>query len=175
MSAPRSIADAPWLADRDLQALLAALSQDGEEARVAGGAVRNTLMGEPVADIDIATTTEPQETVCRVERAGMRAVPTGIEHGTVTAVASGRAFEVTTLRADVEADGRHATVVFGRDWKADAERRDFTINALYADASGTVFDHVGGHADIAGRPLRFIGDPEARLREDYRRLRRVFR
>ena len=175
MSAPRSIADAPWLADRDLQALLAALSQDGEEARVAGGAVRNTLMGEPVADIDIATTTEPQETVRRVERAGMRAVPTGIEHGTVTAVASGRAFEVTTLRADVEADGRHATVVFGRDWKADAERRDFTINALYADASGTVFDHVGGLADIAGRTLRFIGDPEARIREDYLRILRFFR
>src|SRR5690606_10002862 len=149
--------------------------EGGEEARIAGGAVRNALFGEPVADVDIATTTPPQETVRRAEAAGFKAVPTGFEHGTVTVVAEGRPFEVTTLRADVETDGRRARVVFGRDWQADAERRDFTINALYAEADGTVVDLVGGLADIAARRLRFIGDAEARIREDYLRILRFFR
>ena len=158
-----------------LQRLLAALNADGEEARVAGGAVRNALLGEAVADVDVATTTTPEETVRRARAAGFRTVPTGIEHGTVTAIADGRAFEVTTLRADVETDGRRATVAFGRDWKADAERRDFTINALYAEADGTVVDLVGGLADLERRTLRFIGDAEARIREDYLRILRFFR
>lgn len=175
MSPRPSVAGADWLRDPHLQALLSALSGDGEEARVAGGAVRNALLGEPVADVDIATTALPATTVKRAEAAGFRVVPTGIEHGTITAVAGGRPFEVTTLRSDIETDGRRARVAFGRDWKADAERRDFTINALYAEADGTVIDLVGGLADIAARRLRFIGDPEARIREDYLRILRFFR
>ena len=166
---------APWLDDPDLQRLLALLSADGETARVAGGAVRNALLGEAMSDVDIATTTTPDETVRRVEAAGYRAVPTGIEHGTITVVAGGVAHEVTTLRADVETDGRRARVVFGKDWKADAERRDFTINALYAEADGTVVDLVGGLADLESRTLRFIGDAETRIREDYLRILRFFR
>jgi poly(A) polymerase len=170
-----NVAGAAWLAEPGLQKLLAVLSEGGEQARVVGGAVRNTLLGEPVGDVDLATTNQPQETVRRAEAAGFRAVATGIEHGTVTVVARGRGYEVTTLRADVETDGRHAKVVFGRDWKSDAERRDFTINALYADADGTVHDLVGGLADIEARRLRFIGDAEARIREDYLRILRFFR
>jgi len=175
MSRPASIAAAEWLADPDLQRLLAALASDGEEARIAGGAVRNTLIGQTVTDIDIATTNLPDRTMARAAQAGFRTVPTGIEHGTVTIVADKRPFEVTTLRADVETDGRRAKVLFGRDWLQDAQRRDFTINALYADADGTVVDLVGGIADIESRTLRFIGEPEARIREDYLRILRFFR
>lgn len=166
---------AEWLANSDLQRLLAVLSEGGEEARVAGGAVRNALLGEPVADVDIATTTAPEETIRRARQAGFKTVPTGIEHGTVTVIASGRPYEVTTLRADIETDGRRAKVVFGRDWKADAERRDFTINALYAKANGTIVDLVGGIEDIESRTLRFIGDAEKRIHEDYLRILRFFR
>lgn len=166
---------AEWLNDPLLQKLLAALNADGEEARIAGGAVRNALLGEPVADVDIATTNLPDGTVRRAEAAGFKAVPTGAEHGTITVIAGGKPFEVTTLRADVETDGRHAKVLFGRDWKADAERRDFTINALYAKADGTVVDLVGGLADLKSRTLRFIGDAETRIREDYLRILRFFR
>ncbi|MER8482882.1 CCA tRNA nucleotidyltransferase [Mesorhizobium sp. M1322] len=166
---------ADWLGERHLQRLLTVLADGGEEARVAGGAVRNALIGQPVADVDIATTTVPDETIRRAEAAGFKAVPTGIEHGTITIVAGGKPFEVTTLRADIETDGRRAKVSFGRDWKADAERRDFTINALYAEADGTIVDLVGGVADIEARRLRFIGDPEARIREDYLRILRFFR
>ena len=176
MTATATIAGkAPWLDDPELQRLLAVLSEGGETARIAGGAVRNALLGEAMSDVDIATTTTPDETVRRVEAAGYRAVPTGIEHGTVTVVAGGVAHEVTTLRADVETDGRRARVVFGKDWKADAERRDFTINALYAEADGTVVDLVGGLADLESRTLRFIGDAETRIREDYLRILRFFR
>lgn len=176
MSGAVSIADqAPWLSDAGLQKLIAALSNDGEAARIAGGAVRNALLGQPVADIDIATTTPPQETTRRALEAGFRVVPTGIEHGTVTVLVEGRPVEVTTLRADVATDGRHATVRFGRDWQADAGRRDFTINALYAEADGTVVDLVGGLRDIEERRLRFIGDAEARIREDFLRILRFFR
>jgi len=166
---------ADWLGDKHLQRLLAVLADGGEAARVAGGAVRNTLIGQPVADIDIATTCLPEETIRRAEAAGFKAVPTGIEHGTVTVIAGGTPYEITTLRADIETDGRRAKVSFGRDWKADAERRDFTINALYAEADGTVIDLVGGVADIETRRLRFIGDAEARIREDYLRILRFFR
>lgn len=166
---------ADWLADKHLQRLLAALAQGGEEARVAGGAVRNTLMGQPVADVDIATTCLPEEIMRRAEAEGFKPVPTGIEHGTITVVAGGKPYEITTLRADVETDGRRAKVSFGRDWKLDAERRDFTINALYADADGSIVDLVGGIADIEARRLRFIGDAEARIREDYLRILRFFR
>ncbi len=135
---------APWLDEPDLQRLLETLSAKGEMARVAGGAVRNALMGLGTTDVDVATTTVPEETVRRLRAAGFKTIPTGIEHGTVTAVSdAGRAFEVTTLRADVETDGRRAKVRFGSDWAADAARRDFTINALYADANGEVLDLVG--------------------------------
>jgi tRNA nucleotidyltransferase/poly(A) polymerase len=176
MSATVSIADrAGWLSDEGLQRLLAALSQEGEMARIAGGAVRNALLGTNVSDIDIATTTLPEETARRAQTAGFKAVPTGVEHGTITVVADGRPFEVTTLRADIETDGRRARVAFGRDWRQDAERRDFTINALFAEADGTVIDYVGGVADIESRTLRFIGDAETRIREDYLRILRFFR
>ena len=166
---------ADWLNGPDLQKLLTILSADGEQARVAGGAVRNALLGEPVADVDIATTALPKETMRRAEAAGFKAIPTGIEHGTVTVVAHGKGYEVTTLRADIETDGRRAKVSFGRDWQADAERRDFTINALYAEADGTVVDLVGGIADLKTRRLRFIGDAETRIREDHLRILRFFR
>ncbi|MEX4009129.1 CCA tRNA nucleotidyltransferase [Neoaquamicrobium sediminum] len=171
-----SIADrAGWLRDESLQRLLSVLSEDGEEARVAGGAIRNTLLGQPVTDIDIATTNVPDETERRAVAAGFKTVPTGKEHGTITVIADGHAYEVTTLRDDVETDGRRARVVFGRDWKRDAERRDFTINALYATAQGDVVDLVGGLADLDTRTLRFIGDAETRIREDYLRILRFFR
>jgi poly(A) polymerase len=160
----RSIAGADWLQDAALQRLLAALSRDGQEARIAGGAVRNVLLGEPVADVDIATTNWPQMTAFIAAEEGFRAAPTGEEHGTITVIAAGRTYEVTTLRADIETDGRRAKVVFGRDWMKDAERRDFTINALYAKADGEVIDLVGG-----------LADTESRIREDYLRILRFFR
>ena len=166
---------ADWLSNKHLQRLLAVLSQNGEEARVAGGAVRNTLLGQPVTDIDIATTTLPGETVERAKAAGFKTVPTGIEHGTITVVAAGRPYEVTTLRDDIETDGRRAKVRFGRDWRRDAERRDFTINALYATADGAIVDLVGGLADLDSRTVRFIGDGETRIREDFLRILRFFR
>lgn len=171
----RLISESQWLADEKLQKLLAALSTEGDEARVVGGAVRNTLLGQPVTDIDIATTTTPDETVRRARKAGFRTAPTGIDHGTVTVIADGHAYEVTTLRADVETDGRRASVTFGRDWQNDAERRDFTINALYARADGDIIDLVGGLADLDSRTLRFIGDADTRITEDYLRILRFFR
>ena len=170
-----SIRDCEWLADQDLQAVLAILNRDGEQARIAGGAVRNALFGQAVSDIDIATTCLPDEAARRAEKAGFKVVPTGIDHGTVTIISDGHPFEVTTLRQDVETDGRRAKVRFGRDWHADAERRDFTINGLYAEPDGKVVDLVGGIADIEKRVLRFIGEPEARIREDYLRILRFFR
>lgn len=142
---------------------------------MAGGAVRNALIGEPVADIDIATTNLPDETIARAEAAGFKTVPTGKEHGTITVVANHQPFEVTTLRDDIETDGRHAKVSFGKDWKRDAERRDFTFNALYAQADGQVIDLVGGLKDLEERRVRFIGDAEARIGEDYLRILRFFR
>lgn len=166
---------AEWLKSPPLRALFDALNRDGGEARVVGGAVRNSLLGTKVSDVDLATTHLPQDTMRLAKDAGFKPVPTGIEHGTVTVVVQGRPFEVTTLRTDIETNGRHAKVVFGTDWQKDAERRDFTINALYAKADGTIVDHVGGLADIETRTLRFIGDAEARIREDYLRILRFFR
>jgi poly(A) polymerase len=167
--------DPPWLRDGPLVELLAVLDREGEAARVVGGAVRNALLGEPLGDVDIATTAVPTEVIRRVEAAGLKAVPTGIEHGTVTVIADSRPFEVTTLREDVETFGRHAKVAFGRDWQRDAERRDFTMNALYLGRDGTVYDYVDGLADIETRHVRFIGDPAQRLAEDYLRILRFFR
>lgn len=170
-----SLADEAWFQDRELKHLLTLLNAEGGEARVAGGAVRNALMGLPVADVDIATTLRPEDVIERAVKAGIKAVPTGIEHGTVTLVTKHNAFEVTTLRRDVETDGRHAKVAFGSDWQQDAERRDLTINALYAAVDGTVIDLVDGLPDIKTRTVRFIGDASQRIAEDYLRILRFFR
>jgi poly(A) polymerase len=170
-----NLGDADWLKHGQVSRLLARLDRDGEEARVVGGAVRNALMGLPVREIDVATTAVPEAVVRRAEAAGFKAVATGIEHGTVTVIIDGQPFEVTTLRQDVETFGRKAKVVFGRDWKVDAERRDFTMNALSVSADGTVYDYVGGLADITARRMRFIGEPEKRIAEDYLRILRFFR
>ncbi|MDP2621280.1 MAG: CCA tRNA nucleotidyltransferase [Hyphomicrobiales bacterium] len=171
-----SLAGQDWLHDPALQSVLAALG-GGEEGltRIVGGAVRNALFDRPVKDIDLATRVPPEQVLAKSGRAGLKAVPTGIDHGTVTVIAHGRPFEVTTLRLDLETYGRHALVVFTDDWKEDARRRDFTINALYADAEGRVFDPLGGYRDIAARRVRFIGDADARLGEDYLRILRFFR
>ncbi len=171
----RNLGDAVWLTQGPLARLLAVLDRDGEEARAVGGAVRNALIGEPIAEIDVATTAVPDEVQRRVTAAGFKPVPTGIEHGTITVVIDRHPFEVTTLRRDVETYGRHAKVAFGRDWKTDAERRDFTINALSAARDGTVYDYVGGLADLEARRVRFIGDPAKRIAEDYLRILRFFR
>ena len=175
MSGAAPLSDAAWLKHGAVARLLAVLDRDGEEARVVGGAVRNALLHLPVGEVDVATSAVPQEVVRRVKAAGWKAVPTGIDHGTVTVVIDKHPFEVTTLRQDVETFGRKARVEFGRDWVADAQRRDFTINALSASATGQVFDHVGGLDDIAARRVRFIGDPAQRIAEDYLRILRFFR
>ncbi|MBI5113456.1 MAG: CCA tRNA nucleotidyltransferase [Rhodovulum sp.] len=172
---PQRRLDAAWLAAEPLAAVLAVLDRDGEEARVVGGAVRNTLIGEAPGDIDIATTALPDEVVRRAAAAGFKTVPTGLDHGTVTVVADGRPFEVTTLRTDVETFGRKAKVAFGRDWQSDAERRDFTMNALSVSPDGTLHDPVGGLDDVAARRVRFIGEPERRIEEDHLRILRFFR
>jgi tRNA nucleotidyltransferase/poly(A) polymerase len=166
---------AAWLSEGGLPRLLAALDCEGEEARAVGGAVRNALLDMPVGEVDVATTATPNEVVKRVTAAGFKAVPTGIEHGTVTVVIDSVPFEVTTLRRDVETDGRHAKVAFGRDWKIDAERRDFTINALSVSRDGAVFDYTGGLSDLAKRKVRFIDEPKKRIAEDYLRVLRFFR
>ena len=175
MNEAASLRGASWLTSGATARVLALLNGDGEEARVVGGAVRNALLDIPISDIDIATTALPEEVVRRARASGIKNVPTGIEHGTVTLIVDGQPFEVTTLREDVETFGRKAKVAFGRDWKADAQRRDFTINALSVDAEGLVHDHVGGLADIAARQVRFIGDPDRRIAEDYLRILRFFR
>jgi len=175
MTDVRVLDDAPWLKSGPAARVLELLNSDGEEARVVGGAVRNALLEIPVQDIDIATTALPAEVVRRAKAAGIKSVPTGIEHGTVTLVVDGQPFEVTTLREDTETFGRKAKVSFGRDWLRDAQRRDFTINGLSVDAAGIVHDHVGGLEDIAARRVRFIGDPDQRIAEDYLRILRFFR
>src|ERR1700738_3166941 len=175
MSEARVLSDAPWLTSGPTARVLELLNGNGEEARVVGGAVRNALLKIPVADIDIATTALPAEVIRRAKAAGIKSVPTGIDHGTVTLVVDAQPFEVTTLREDTETFGRKATVAFGRHWVRDAERRDFTINGMSVDADGVVHDHVGGLDDIAGRRVRFIGDPSARIAEDYLRILRFFR
>ena len=175
VSQPPRLSGADWLQRPETQAVLAALAARGFAARAVGGAVRNALLGLPVSDVDIATTARPEEVVAAAETAGLRAIPTGIAHGTVTIVAGGRTYEVTTLRKDVETYGRHASVTFTDDWAADARRRDFTLNALYCDAGGEVFDPLSGYADLAARRVRFIGEAAERIREDYLRILRFFR
>lgn len=170
-----NIAGAEWLERTETQAIFAGLNREGFEARAVGGAVRNTLIGRPVSDIDFATTARPEDTIRLAQSAGLKTVPTGIEHGTITVIADGMPFEVTTLRRDVETDGRRAIVAFGGDWAEDARRRDFTMNALYADAAGRIHDPLGGLPDALGGKVRFIGDPQQRIREDYLRILRFFR
>ncbi|MBL8908692.1 MAG: CCA tRNA nucleotidyltransferase [Rhizobiales bacterium] len=160
-----------WLKAPDVQRVLAALG----DARIAGGAVRNALLGEPVADIDIATPLSPQDVMEIGEKSGFGVHPTGLAHGTVTLTLDKKPFEVTTLRHDVETDGRRAKVAFTSDWAADAMRRDFTMNALYCDANGKIFDFVGGYGDVLRKRVRFVGAPSARIREDYLRILRFFR
>lgn len=156
--------------------VLDALGAEEGLTRYVGGAVRDELLGLPVSDVDLATKIRPEEVIRRLEAAGIKAVPTGIEHGTVTAVSDGHPFEVTTLRHDVSTDGRRATVAFTDDWQADAARRDFTINALFADAAtGEIFDYFGGLADLEQRRVRFIGAPLQRIAEDHLRILRFFR
>lgn len=169
-----TLPDLPWRRDPAILRVLDALG--AEQARAVGGAVRDSLYGAAVSDIDLATPLSPDVVTDRLMAAGIKVVPTGIAHGTVTAVVDGRPFEVTTLRRDVATDGRRATVAFSTDWAEDAARRDFTINAIYADpVSGALYDPVGGVADLAARHVRFIGDAGQRIDEDHLRILRYFR
>lgn len=173
-----SMADQPWLTAAATRAVMAALEAAGGPgcARFVGGCVRNSLMGQGVDDIDIATRLRPEQTIAALKAAGLKAVPTGVEHGTVTGVSERQPYEITTLRRDVETDGRRAVVAFTEDWAEDAARRDFRLNALYADAEGTVFDPTGGGLeDAAAGRIVFVGEGETRIREDYLRILRFFR
>ncbi|MCG6858777.1 MAG: CCA tRNA nucleotidyltransferase, partial [Salaquimonas sp.] len=158
-----------------MQGLFDLIEAAGGEMRVNGGALRNALLGEPVNEVDLSTTLTPDQVSEVLKAGGVKVVATGIEHGTVTAVAGGEGYEITTLREDVETDGRRAVVRFGTDWRADAARRDFTMNALYCDRQGRLFDPLGGYDDLKARRVRFIGSAEARIAEDYLRILRFFR
>ena len=164
-----------WMTAPDSRAVLEALQAEGAEVRFVGGCVRDALAGRPVKDIDLATADPPEKVISLLEQAGLKAVPTGIAHGTVTAVSDHHPYEVTTLRRDVETHGRHATVAFTDDWAADAARRDFTFNALSCRADGTLFDPYEGEADLRAGRVRFVGDARERIEEDYLRLLRFFR
>jgi poly(A) polymerase len=167
---------APWLQNPALREVIAALHDHADGPRIVGGAVRDTLLGLPISDIDIATILHPEQVRTQLKKAGITAVPTGLDHGTITAVIDKKNFEITTLRRDVATDGRRATIAFATDWKDDASRRDFTINALYADPnSGEVFDYFGGLDDLSSQTIRFIGDPTLRIAEDHLRILRYFR
>ena len=164
-----------WLTDPAAQSVCAALEQGGHQALFVGGCVRNGLLSMPVGDIDIATDATPETVIALATAAGLKSVPTGIDHGTVTIIAQGRPHEVTTFRRDVETFGRHATVAFSTQIADDAARRDFTMNALYARPDGTLVDPLGGLPDLRARHVRFVGQPEQRIREDYLRILRFFR
>lgn len=171
-----TLPDVPWRRREGLAALTRALGAERGDARFVGGCVRDTLLGVSVSDIDIATRHPPETVLALLRAAEIKAVPTGISHGTITAVIGGEPIEVTTLRRDVETDGRHAVVAFTDDWREDASRRDFTMNALYADpATGELFDWFGGLDDLVARRVRFIGSPLARIAEDHLRILRFFR
>jgi poly(A) polymerase len=173
-----SLTDQPWLTSAATRAVITALEAEGGEGcvRFVGGCVRNSLMDQPVDDIDLATRLLPETAIAALKAAGLKVVPTGLAHGTVTAVSKGAPYEITTLRRDVSTDGRNATVAFTDDWTEDAARRDFRLNALYADARGEVFDPTGqGVEDAREGRIVFVGDPETRIREDYLRILRFFR
>ena len=165
----------PWMTAPGARRILDALTRDGARVRFVGGCVRNALIDAAVGDLDVATPDDPEIVTDLLSAAGLKAIPTGYEHGTVTAVTGDTVIEVTTLRRDVETDGRHASVEFTTDWAADARRRDFTMNAIYADLDGTLFDPVGGVEDLKAGRLRFIGDARTRIGEDYLRILRFFR
>jgi poly(A) polymerase len=169
------IAPQGWMTAPDTRAVLAALQTDGQTVRFVGGCVRDALAGRPVKDVDIATPDPPETVLALLRRAGLKAVPTGLDHGTVTAVSDHHPFEITTLRTDVETYGRRARVAFTDDWAADAARRDFTMNAMFCAPDGTVYDPFGGWADLQEGRVRFVGDPDQRITEDYLRLLRFFR
>jgi len=172
---PPRIAPQPWMVESATQAVLVALAAAGVEARFVGGSVRDALLGRPIGDIDIATPAPPERIIELLEKSGIRVVPTGLAHGTVTAIVPPRQFEITTLRRDVETYGRRARVAFDADWAADAARRDFTINAIFLTPDGTIHDPVGGLADLQARRVRFVGDPATRIAEDVLRLLRYYR
>jgi len=172
---PPRIAPQPWMVEPATRAVVAALSSGGVEARFVGGSVRDALLGRPIVDIDIATPAPPERIIELLEKSGIKVVPTGLAHGTVTAVVPPRHFEITTLRRDVETYGRRARVAFDADWAADAVRRDFTINAIFLAPDGTIHDPVGGFADLQARRVRFVGDPATRIAEDVLRLLRYYR
>lgn len=167
--------DQPWLHRPATQAVCAAVAADGAQVLFVGGCVRNALLGEPVSDMDIATDATPEQVLALARRAGIKAVPTGIDHGTVTLIREGIPHEITTFRKDVATDGRRAVVAFASDIAEDARRRDFTMNAIYARPGGEVVDPLGGMADLTRRRVRFIGTAENRIREDYLRSLRFFR
>lgn len=175
MPAADRIALQTWMADAPTTRLLSALSKAGIGARFVGGCVRNALLGLAPGDLDIAVDKPPTDVTRALEAAGIKVAPTGIAHGTVTAVVDKRPYEITTLRRDVETDGRRAVVAFTDDWRADAARRDFTINAMFCDASGALWDYFGGQADLADHRVRFVGDPDTRITEDVLRVMRFFR
>lgn len=170
-----SLAGAPCLRSPGLVVVFAAIERAGGRARVVGGTLRDALAGRGAGDVDVATTLAPEAVMAAAEAAGIRAVPTGISHGTVTLVVQDRPIEVTTLRRDVNTDGRRAQVAFTEDWQIDANRRDFTMNALYADLDGTLYDPVGGYPDLVARRVRFIGEAGQRIQEDILRILRFFR
>jgi poly(A) polymerase len=168
--------DAEWLHSGGLLRLVSALTSGDDRPRIVGGAVRDSLFGLPVNDIDLATPILPADVIKRLEQSGIKAIPTGLEHGTITAVSQGETFEITTLRRDVSTDGRRATVAFTTDWREDAARRDFTINALYADPqTRRIYDYFDGISDLQNKNLRFIGDAHQRIAEDHLRILRYFR
>ncbi len=175
MDHPTHIQGQDWLEASYVRKVVDALNIEEGAVRFVGGCVRNALLDVAVSDIDMATVHEPRKVIALLEAADLKAVPTGVDHGTITAVADGHPVEVTTLRSDVETHGRHATVAFTTDWEEDANRRDFTMNAIYADPDGTLYDPVGGIVDAVGQRVRFIGNPHDRIREDYLRILRFFR
>jgi len=175
MKPAAKLAPQPWMAAPETRAVTGALTAQGGEVRFVGGCVRDAVAGRPVRDIDIATADPPERVIALLEAAGLEAVPTGLAHGTVTAVSGGQPFEITTLREDVETFGRHARVAFTDDWEADAARRDFTFNAMSCGLDGSLYDPFGGRDDLAAGRVRFVGAAEARIREDYLRLLRFFR
>lgn len=176
-----SLGKTEWLTSSAIQTLFNLLNEadyeqiSGHKTRIVGGAIRNTLLGEKITDIDFATTHRPEMVIALADRAGLKSIPTGVQHGTVTLVVDGATFEVTTLRRDVETFGRQAKVAFTDSWEQDAHRRDFTMNAIYVDQTGELYDPCNGYQDIQNRCVRFIGNPEARICEDYLRILRYFR
>lgn len=170
-----SLSKAAWLNEPRLQAVMRVITQAGGEVRVAGGAIRNSLLGVPISDVDLATTMLPEDVMRVCKAAGFAVHPTGLAHGTVTVVNKGQPFEVTTLRLDVETDGRRAVVAFTDDWQEDALRRDFTINAMYCDTVGKIYDFTNGYTDVLRKRVKFVGAASGRIKEDYLRILRFFR